>query len=61
MGNGARMDFGYLADMILETFHTIASQYEPEFDRAEASAEGNLPMSIVNDGSYQFKNRVRKL
>lgn len=37
--------------MCLQTLHTVTAQDEPELDATESSAEGQLPVAVVDDST----------
>ena len=41
----------YLTDIVLESRYSIASQDKPKLERAEPSAQDELPVAVVDDGS----------
>lgn len=43
-----RVRTAYLADMLLESFHSVIAQYKPELEGAETASESNLPISIID-------------
>ena len=41
----------YFADVCAEAFDAVAAKNEPDLERAEAAAEAQVPVAVVNDES----------
>ena len=41
--------FHMLANVMLQAFHAVVTDYEPQLQRAEAAAELDVPVTIVDD------------
>lgn len=44
----------YVGDVLLEPLHSTCTQDKPKFERSEPSAKAEMPVAVIDDGTYIF-------